>query len=156
MIVKLPTHICVTRPYNELTDPTLNILFARTYIDGLARDCSISSALAMEILQPCAKPSIYGLGYKEMIGSDNALSPIQHFPLPFIISRSAWLNFLFHFPFHSRFHFRFRFHFRISLKRAWITFFSFIHQALILTPSDLLSSSTAINIIYTKTLSQSR
>ena len=28
------------------------------YIDGLVQDCSISSALAMEILQPCAKPSI--------------------------------------------------------------------------------------------------
>ena len=28
------------------------------YIDALVQDCSISSALAMEILQCCAKPSI--------------------------------------------------------------------------------------------------
>ena len=28
------------------------------YIDGLVQDCSISSALAMEILQSCTKPSI--------------------------------------------------------------------------------------------------
>ena len=29
------------------------------YIDALAQDCSISSALAMEILQSCTKPSIW-------------------------------------------------------------------------------------------------
>ena len=29
------------------------------YIDGLVQDCSNSSALAMELLQSCAKPSIY-------------------------------------------------------------------------------------------------
>ena len=29
------------------------------HIDGLAQDCSNSSALAMELLQSCAKPSIY-------------------------------------------------------------------------------------------------
>ena len=28
-------------------------------IDGLVQDCSISSALAMEILQSCTKPSTY-------------------------------------------------------------------------------------------------
>ena len=28
------------------------------YIDGLAQDCSNSSALAMELLQSCTKPSI--------------------------------------------------------------------------------------------------
>ena len=31
----------------------------RVHIDGLVQDCSISSALAMEILQSCIKPSIY-------------------------------------------------------------------------------------------------
>ena len=31
------------------------------YIDGLVQDCSISSALAMEILKSCIKPSIYGV-----------------------------------------------------------------------------------------------
>ena len=30
------------------------------YIDGLVQDCSISSALAMETLQSCTKPSIQG------------------------------------------------------------------------------------------------
>ena len=29
------------------------------YIDGLVQDCSISSALAMELLQSCTKPSIF-------------------------------------------------------------------------------------------------
>ena len=32
-----------------------------THIDGLVEDCSISSALAVEILQSCTKPSIYGM-----------------------------------------------------------------------------------------------
>ena len=34
-------------------------LFGMSYIDGLVQDCSIFSALAMEILQSCTKPSIY-------------------------------------------------------------------------------------------------
>ena len=29
------------------------------YIDGLVQDCSNSSALAMELLQACTKPSLY-------------------------------------------------------------------------------------------------
>ena len=29
------------------------------YIDGLVQDCSNSSALAIELLQPCTKPYIY-------------------------------------------------------------------------------------------------
>ena len=29
------------------------------YVDGLVQDCSISSALAMEILQFCSKPSMW-------------------------------------------------------------------------------------------------
>ena len=33
--------------------------FLYHYIDGLVQDCSISSALAMEILQSCTKPSIW-------------------------------------------------------------------------------------------------
>ena len=32
---------------------------AHTPIDDLAQNCSNSSALAMEVMQPCAKPSIY-------------------------------------------------------------------------------------------------
>ena len=34
------------------------ICMSKCYIDGLVQDCSISSALAMEILQFCAKPLI--------------------------------------------------------------------------------------------------
>ena len=33
------------------------------FIDGLVQDCSISSALAMEILQSCTKPSMYSYTY---------------------------------------------------------------------------------------------
>ena len=33
--------------------------FIDIYIDGLVQDCSISSALGMEILQPCTKPLMY-------------------------------------------------------------------------------------------------
>ena len=32
--------------------------YTDVYIDGLVQDCSISSALALEILQFCTKPSI--------------------------------------------------------------------------------------------------
>ena len=37
--------------------------FTDAYIDGLVQDCSISSVLAMEILQP-AEPSISSLQYR--------------------------------------------------------------------------------------------
>ena len=33
------------------------------YFDGLAQDCSKSSELAIELLQPCTKPSIYFSGF---------------------------------------------------------------------------------------------
>ena len=33
-------------------------MFKRVYIDGLVQDCSNSSALAMELLHSCTKPSI--------------------------------------------------------------------------------------------------
>ena len=34
------------------------------HIDGLVQDCSISSALVMEILQPCTKPSIWAFCWR--------------------------------------------------------------------------------------------
>ena len=37
---------------------TLRILYMG-YIDGLVQDCSNSSALALELLQSCTKPSMY-------------------------------------------------------------------------------------------------
>ena len=36
------------------------------YIDGLAQDCSNSSALAIELLQTCTKPSIYALTFHHL------------------------------------------------------------------------------------------
>ena len=38
------------------------------YIDGLVQDCSNSSALAMELLQSCTKPLIYGSITKQNVG----------------------------------------------------------------------------------------
>ena len=43
------------------------------HIDGLVQDCSISSALAMEILQSCTKPLIYLFQYFDLIF--NSLKP---------------------------------------------------------------------------------
>ena len=34
-----------------------------SHVDGLVQDCSNSSALAMELLQSCTKPSMYGFGW---------------------------------------------------------------------------------------------
>ena len=39
---------------------SVHFLQCRRQINGLLQDCSNSSALAMELLQSCAKPSIYG------------------------------------------------------------------------------------------------
>ena len=33
----------------------------KLHIDGLVQDCSNSSALAMELMQSCVKPSLYGM-----------------------------------------------------------------------------------------------
>ena len=42
------------------TGPTqAYLVWNKEYIDGLVQDCSISSALALEILQSCTEPSIY-------------------------------------------------------------------------------------------------
>ena len=41
--------------------------YAASYIDALVQDCSISSALAMEILQSCTKPSICDCGIRGLI-----------------------------------------------------------------------------------------
>ena len=37
------------------------------HMEGLVQDCSISIANALEILQSCIKPSMYGLKMQEMI-----------------------------------------------------------------------------------------
>ena len=56
MMVSLLTHICVTQP-QWVKKKTLQH-YISGHIDGLVKDCSISSALAMEILQFCTKPLI--------------------------------------------------------------------------------------------------
>ena len=45
----------------ELVDTQHLKVESRSNIDGLAQDCSNSSALAMELLQSCTKPSNYVL-----------------------------------------------------------------------------------------------
>ena len=47
--------------------------FTETYINDLVQDCSISTALAMEILQSCSKPSIC----ISELGSSDGLSPVS-------------------------------------------------------------------------------
>ena len=54
------------------------------FIDGLVQDCSNSSALAMELLQSCTKPSIFTtmflaghVGSREQMSWSNALRPLQ-------------------------------------------------------------------------------
>ena len=39
----------------------ISYIATQVHVDGLAQDCSISSALAMEILQFCTKPSMFSL-----------------------------------------------------------------------------------------------
>ena len=58
------------------------------HIDGLVQDCSNSSALAMELLQSCTKPSIYyrnsqGLGQKCSLKNIAKLLPKQTYPSHF-------------------------------------------------------------------------
>ena len=48
MICNSPMYMLFKETYNWYND----------YIDGLAQDCSISSALVMDILRSCTKPSI--------------------------------------------------------------------------------------------------
>ena len=45
----------------------------RKPIDGLVQDCSNSIAKALELLQSCTKPSMYGLVKKSIIGLDTGL-----------------------------------------------------------------------------------
>ena len=55
----------------------------RKYIDGLVQNCSISSALAMEILQSCTEPSTWGCHAMEILSTllalceENLWSPLK-------------------------------------------------------------------------------
>ena len=70
--------ICHSSTHRRLLlwQPPMNSSSLVPHIDGLAQDCSNSSALAMELLQSCAKPSIYASVNWVSIGSGNGLSPV--------------------------------------------------------------------------------
>ena len=59
------------------------------HIDGLVQDCSNSSALAMELLQSCTKPSIYSIVYRKIFHYSN-----QAVPLPLCIVNEAGWNYM--------------------------------------------------------------
>ena len=54
---------------NEGISDTTNSPKSAQYIDGLVQDCSNSSALAMELLQSCTKPSISLLEFFAKLGN---------------------------------------------------------------------------------------
>ena len=64
---------CATHRLHDGTLPSVHVFHARSnrtlYIDGLVHVCSNSSALAMELLQFCTKPSIYYWTHKSPIHS---------------------------------------------------------------------------------------
>ena len=60
------------------------------YIDGFEQDCSISRALALEILQPCTKPSIHISGHKQSATNDSQILP--PFPTSSIVGLT-WLHY---------------------------------------------------------------
>ena len=48
--------LVAARELEMIDNKTINV--SVSHIDGLVQDCSISTALAMEIMQSCTKPSI--------------------------------------------------------------------------------------------------
>ena len=61
-------------------DANLHVIISNVvHIDDLVQECSISSALAMEILQSCIKPSIYSL-YNYMVWSKHVNWPNSQIP----------------------------------------------------------------------------
>ena len=56
-IISLGWRIC--RPLVDMSTGLLSTHRGLVHIDGLMQGCSNSSALAMELLQSCSKPSIY-------------------------------------------------------------------------------------------------
>ena len=78
--------------YNHPTLPSAGQLHACSIIKGLAKDCSISSALAMEILHSSTKASLYHLSTEPSHISQNCI-PTQ--PTKYQISNfNIYSNFL--------------------------------------------------------------
>ena len=108
-----------------------------TYIDGLVQDCSNSSALAMELLQSCTKPSIYASVNEAITGWDHVLFwwPDIHTILEkkywqrygilflnlFFITAEIWYLFLFFFSLEQRYGILFLYFFFISLNTYKLT-----------------------------------
>ena len=61
----IPSGMCVTKRYPNKTNPLQ--LQAVNRVAGLVQHCSISSALAMEMVQSCTKLSMWYMGPKCMI-----------------------------------------------------------------------------------------
>ena len=71
-----PSHSVLTSIYSvgkQLQTGVLDIFI----IKGLVQDCSISSALAMEILQSCTKPSLCSQGWFVKLGSISICLTLQ-------------------------------------------------------------------------------
>ena len=65
-------------------------------IKGLAQDCSISSANALEILQPCARPLLYLMAY------DNKCNPKANKGLNiFLFNPSMWCLGSYRYPYNE-------------------------------------------------------
>ena len=47
---------CLGLDHETMACTVYRAKFLQVHVDGLVQDCSIFSALAMEILQPCTKP----------------------------------------------------------------------------------------------------
>ena len=66
-------------------------------INGLVQDCSNSSALAMELLQSCIKPSIWAQGGEEHYGggveAETRWRPLWQTTFPYVISSIKCFNF---------------------------------------------------------------
>ena len=60
------------------------------HFNGLVQDCSISSALAMEILQSCAKPSICAIWVRIAVISKSKLTFNCSLQLPFYLNLYNW------------------------------------------------------------------
>ena len=58
MSIHLPWNVAAANKESILS-VIVHDQYTFSHIGGLVQDCSISSALALEILQPCTKPSIY-------------------------------------------------------------------------------------------------
>ena len=69
-------------PHIPITFEVASLVLGQSYIDGLEQDCSNSSALVKELVQPCAKLSIHSFCAREMtmkeVGNVPSFKPQQN------------------------------------------------------------------------------